>query len=79
MGDNAGNILVKCFFVLFGNEGLLAFDSKNNVYVKLGIVSAMTFFCRGLVHLSPRWGLGYFVISCAIHLSPRWGYVGSLA
>ena len=44
------------FFVLFGNEGFPTFDSKDNPYVKLGIVSAMTFLRGGPVHLSPRWG-----------------------
>ena len=59
MGDNAGNILVKCFFVLFGNEARPAFDSKNNVYVKLGIgISHDVFAWEDLFTCRPAGALG---------------------
>ena len=58
-------------FVLFGDEGLSAFDSENNVYVKLGVVSAMMPILGGLFTCRPSGALGCLVYAaCYKHAAP---------
>lgn len=75
MGDNAGNILVKCFFMPRRNEGFPAFDSENSVYVKLGIgISDNVVLWSTCSPVAPL-GLGRWLVLCvSIYLSPRWGF-----
>lgn len=74
MGDNPGNILVQCLFVLFRNEGFPPFDSEDNVYVKLGIGIRHDIVLWRLYSPVAPLGLGCWSVRCvSIHLSPLWG------
>ena len=56
---------------MFGDKGLSAFDSENNVYVKLGVGICHDAYPWGTVHMSPLWGFGCLVYAaCYKHAAP---------